>query len=244
MKTQIDLLKLPQHVAIIMDGNGRWAAKNGEDRLYGHVHGVGSVRRVVEACSELGIQYLTLYAFSIENWERPTQEIKGLMELFVESLKKEIHALHKSNIKVHMIGDSNMLPANAQRELNDSMAVTKKNTGLNLIIAISYGARWEIIHAVQNIAMDIKAGNIDPSNITDKVFQTYLCTRDFPDPDLFIRTSGEHRISNFLLYQLAYTELFFTETLWPDFNKEDLYKAILAYQKRERRFGKTSNQLL
>ncbi len=232
MKTQIDLLKLPTHVAIIMDGNGRWAAKNGEDRLYGHVHGVGSVRRVVEACSELGIQYLTLYAFSIENWERPTQEIKGLMELFVESLKKEIHALHESNIKVHMIGDSNMLPANAQRELNESMEVTKKNTGLNLIIAISYRA------------IDVKAGNIDPANITDKVFQTYLCTRDFPDPDLFIRTSGEHRISNFLLYQLAYTELFFTETLWPDFNKEDLYKAILAYQKRERRFGKTSNQLL
>lgn len=240
---QIDLSKLPQHIAIVMDGNGRWAAAQDKDRLYGHIQGVDSVRRVVEVCSDLKIPYLTLYAFSTENWDRPTQEVNGLMELFVESLRKEIEALHKRNIQVHMIGDYDALPISAQQELQESIDITANNTGLNLIIAISYSARWEIVEAAKQIAFDVKKGKLTPEDITDNLFSQYLCTKNFPDPDLFIRTSGEHRISNFLLYQIAYTELYFTETLWPAFSKEDLYKAIINYQQRERRFGKTSNQI-
>lgn len=241
---QIDLSKLPQHIAIVMDGNGRWAATQDKDRLYGHIQGVDSVRRVVEVCSDLKIPYLTLYAFSTENWDRPIEEVNGLMELFVESLRKEIEALHKRNIRVHMIGDHNTLPLNAQKELQESIDITANNTGLNLIIAISYSARWEMVEAAKQIAFDVKKGKLTPEDITDNLFSQYLCTKNFPDPDLFIRTSGEYRISNFLLYQIAYTELYFTETLWPAFGKEDLYKAIINYQQRERRFGKTSNQLL
>ena len=241
---QIDITRLPKHIAIIMDGNGRWATMHHQDRLYGHAHGVDSVRRVVDVCCTLNIQYLTLYAFSIENWDRPTQEVSGLMELFVESLRKEIDALHQRNVRVHMIGNINRLPANAQQELKESIDITQKNTGLNLIIAISYGARWEIANAAKQIAIDAKNNKLDVEMITDNIFQQYLCTKHFPDPELMIRTSGEHRISNFLLYQLAYTELYFTETLWPDFGKEDLYKAIIDFQQRQRRFGKTSDQLL
>lgn len=239
----IDLSRLPKHIAIVMDGNGRWAAAQHQDRLYGHIHGVDSVRRVVEVCSDLKIPYLTLYAFSTENWDRPTKEVNGLMELFVESLRKEIEALHKRNIRVHMIGNYGSLPIGAQKELKESMDITANNTGLNLIIAMSYSARWEIAKAAQEIALDMKNGKLNSEDITDKIFKDYLCTKDFIDPDLFIRTSGEHRISNFLLYQIAYTELYFTETLWPAFGKEDLYKAIISYQQRERRFGKTSNQI-
>lgn len=241
---QIDLSRLPQHIAIVMDGNGRWAATQDKDRLYGHVQGVDSVRRVVQVCSDLKIPYLTLYAFSTENWDRPIEEVNGLMELFVESLRKEIEALHKRNIRVHMIGDHNTLPINAQKELKESIDITANNTGLNLIIAISYSARWEMVEAAKQIAFNVKKGKLIPEDITDNLFSQYLCTKNFPDPDLFIRTSGEYRISNFLLYQIAYTELYFTETLWPAFGKEDLYKAIINYQQRERRFGKTSNQLL
>lgn len=241
---QVDFSRLPQHIAIVMDGNGRWAATQNKDRLYGHVQGVDSVRRVVQICSELKISYLTLYAFSTENWNRPKTEVNALMELFVESLRKEIEALHKRNIRVHMIGDYESLPAGAQKELQESMDITAHNTGLNLIIAISYSARWEITKAAKQIAIDVKNEKLNAANITDKTFSQYLCTKKFPDPDLFIRTSGEHRISNFLLYQIAYTELYFTETLWPAFGKEDLFKAIISYQQRERRFGKTSDQLL
>lgn len=241
---QIDVTRLPKHIAIIMDGNGRWATMHHRDRLYGHAHGVDSVRRVVDACYTLNIQYLTLYAFSIENWARPTQEVTGLMELFVENLRKEIDTLYKRNVRVYMIGDINRLPIHAQQELKESIDITQKNTGLSLVIAISYSARWEIVNAAKQIALDAKNNKLDVETITDTIFEQYLCTKHFPDPELMIRTSGEHRISNFLLYQLAYTELYFTETLWPDFGKEDLYKAIIDFQQRQRRFGKTSDQLL
>lgn len=240
---KINKQKLPKHIAIIMDGNGRWAQDKGEDRLYGHFHGVESVRRIVEASAELGIQYLTLYAFSTENWDRPQQEVDGLMALLVDTIHKEIDDLNKNNIKLHIIGDMQMLPHFAQSELKEAIASTKNNTGLNLIMALSYSSRWEIVNAVKNIALDVKAGKVDAQSINQEVFQQYLSTKNFPDPELMIRTSGEYRISNFLLYQLAYSEFYFTNTCWPDFKKEDLYNAIIDYQTRERRFGKTGKQI-
>jgi undecaprenyl diphosphate synthase len=242
-KELIDVQRLPRHIAIIMDGNGRWAKEKGQDRLYGHFHGVESVRNIVEGCAELGIGYLTLYAFSTENWDRPAFEVTGLMELLVETIRKETETLNKNNIKLHVIGDMNMLPANAQHALNESLEITSKNTGLNLVMALSYSSRWELVEAVKNIAADVKAGKIDPATITQDTLQRYLATGNFPDPELMIRTSGEYRISNFLLYQLAYAELYFTQVRWPDFRKENLYEAILDFQSRERRFGKTSDQL-
>lgn len=240
---KIDKQRLPRHIAIIMDGNGRWAKEQGQDRLFGHFHGVESVRNIVEGCAELGVEYLTLYAFSTENWDRPEYEVIGLMELLVSTIRKEVDSLHKNNIKLHVIGDMNMLPEYARNELNEALEYTNKNTGLNLIMALSYSGRWELLNAVKNIAWEVKNGRLSVEEIDQSILQQYLCTSGFPDPELMIRTSGEFRISNFLLYQLAYAELYFTNVRWPDFRKENLYEAILDYQGRERRFGKTSDQL-
>lgn len=240
---KIDKNRLPRHIAIIMDGNGRWAQEKGQDRLFGHFHGVESVRNIVEGASEIGIEYLTLYTFSTENWDRPAYEVSGLMELLVDTIKNEVPVLNKNNIRLHVIGDVLMLPLNARNELQDAIAETSHNTGLNLILALSYSSRWEIVNAVKNIAVDVQAGKISPDSITQDTLQNYLTTSAFPDPELMIRTSGEFRISNFLLYQLAYAELYFTDTRWPDFRKENLIEAILDYQARERRFGKISAQL-
>ena len=235
--------KLPRHIAVIMDGNGRWAKEKGKDRLFGHFSGVESVRNIVEGCAELGIEYLTLYAFSTENWDRPEDEVTGLMELLVQTIKKEVPTLNKNNISLHVIGNISMLPGAAQKEIEEACEETSKNTGLNLVMALSYSSRWEIINAVKNVALKVKNEGLDPDAINEELFKNYLCTANFPDPELMIRTSGEYRISNFLLYQIAYTELYFTNTLWPDFRKENLYEALLNYQNRERRFGKTSDQL-
>lgn len=243
LKEKIDRSRLPRHIAIIMDGNGRWAKEKGQDRLYGHFHGVESVRNIVEGAAELGIEYLTLYAFSTENWDRPQYEVSGLMELLVDTIRKEVPTLNKNNIKLHVIGDMKMLPDYAQKELQEALDETCKNTGLNLIMALSYSSRWELVNAVKNIALDVKEGKINPESVTQDTLQKYLATSEFPDPELMIRTSGEYRISNFLLYQLAYAELYFTNTRWPDFRKENLYEAILDFQNRERRFGKISEQL-
>lgn len=243
LKDQINLEKLPRHIAIIMDGNGRWAEEKGQDRLYGHFHGVESVRNIVEGSAELGIEYLTLYAFSTENWDRPVTEVSGLMELLVETIRKEVPTLNKNNIRLHVIGAMDMLPEYALNALKEALDLTASNTGLNLIMALSYSSRWELVNAVKKIGQDVKAGKVDPESITQDVLQQYLSTSAFPDPELMIRTSGEYRISNFLLYQLAYAELYFTSTRWPDFRKEHLYEAILDFQGRERRFGKTTKQI-
>jgi undecaprenyl diphosphate synthase len=226
-----------------MDGNGRWAQEKGQDRLYGHFHGVESVRNIVEGAAELGIQYLTLYAFSTENWDRPAAEVDGLMTLLVETIRKEVPVLNKNNIRLHMIGDKGMLPDFARQEMEEALQLTAANTGLNLVMALSYSSRWELVNAVKNIGLDVQAGKIDPLQINQEILQQYLTTSHIPDPELMIRTSGEHRISNFLLYQLAYSELYFTNTRWPDFRKENLYEAILDFQSRERRFGKTGKQI-
>ena len=241
---KIDKNNLPRHIAIIMDGNGRWAREKGEDRLFGHFHGVESVRNIVEGSAELGIEYLTLYAFSTENWDRPEYEVIGLMELLVSTIRKEVESLNKNNIRLHVIGDMNMLPEYARKELNEALDITRENTGLNLIMALSYSGRWELLNAVKSIAWEVKSGRMNVENIDQETLQKYLCTSGFPDPELMIRTSGEYRISNFLLYQLAYAELYFTNVRWPDFRKENLYEAILDYQSRERRFGKTSEQVV
>lgn len=243
LKDKIDLNRLPSHIAIIMDGNGRWAQEKGEDRLYGHLHGVESVRNIVEGAAELGIQYLTLYAFSTENWDRPEYEVSGLMELLIDTIKKEVPTLNKNNIRLHVIGDIRMLPENARTELAEALAETAHNTGLNLVMALSYSSRWELVNAIQQIAREVQAGKIVPNEINQHTLQQYLSTKDFPDPELMIRTGGDYRISNFLLYQLAYAELHFTDTRWPDFRKENLYHAILDFQQRERRFGKTGEQV-
>ena len=243
LKESINTQKLPRHIAIIMDGNGRWAKEKGQDRLYGHFHGVESVRTIVEGCAELGVEYLTLYAFSTENWDRPQQEVTGLMELLVDTIRKEVDTLNKNNIRLHVIGNMEMLPEYAKNELNEALSLTAKNTGLSLVMALSYSSRWEIVNAVKNIAIEVKNGKIDPQSITQETIQQHLCTSNFPDPELMIRTSGEYRISNFLLYQLAYAELYFTPVRWPDFSKENLYEAIVDFQNRQRRFGKTSAQI-
>ncbi|MEO6538057.1 MAG: isoprenyl transferase [Ferruginibacter sp.] len=239
----LNLQQLPRHIAIIMDGNGRWAQEQGQGRLFGHLHGVESVRNIVEGAAEIHIEYLTLYAFSTENWERPEYEVTGLMELLVDTIRNEVPTLNKNNIKLHVIGDMEMLPENARKELQDAIKDTSTNTGLNLIMALSYSSRWEIAYAIKKIATDVKKGKILPEEITQDTLQHYLATSAFPDPELMIRTSGEFRISNFLVYQLAYAELYFTNTRWPDFKKENLYEAIADYQQRERRFGKTGEQI-
>lgn len=242
-KSLIDITHLPGHIAIIMDGNGRWAKEKGEDRIHGHQQGVISVREVVEGCGEIGIKYLTLYAFSTENWNRPKYEVDALMELLVSTIRREVDDLKKNNVKLLVIGDFASLPQICQQELNEGMEITAGCTGLKLILALSYSARWEIIRAASQIAEAAAKGNLKPGDIDAEVFNSFLCTKDYPDPELMIRTGGEHRISNFLLYQLAYTELYFTDIHWPDFRKQHLFDAILNYQQRERRFGKTSEQI-
>ena len=239
----LDLSKLPQHIAIIMDGNGRWAQEQGQDRLFGHYQGVISVRKVVEAATEIGIEYLTLYAFSTENWERPQEEVTGLMTLFVDTIAKEVPDLHKNNIKLRFIGNLNLLPPHAKQALENATAQTAQNTGLTLIVALSYSSRWELVEATKNIATKVQKGTLQVDQITEATLSESLATKDFPDPELMIRTSGEYRISNFLLYQLAYAELYFSDIRWPEFRKEDLVKAIAEFQSRERRFGKTSDQI-
>ena len=235
--------KIPRHIAIIMDGNGRWAKERGKDRLFGHQHGVLSVREVVEGCVEVGIKNLTLYAFSTENWKRPENEVNGLMELLVTTIRKEAETLSKNGVRLYVIGDLKTLPQACRNELDEAMELTAGNTNLNLILALSYSAKWEIVEASRKIAKQVSEHTLSVDDITDDIFRANLATAGFPDPELMIRTSGEHRISNFLLYQLAYAELYFTHTHWPDFRKENLYEAILNYQNRERRFGKISEQL-
>ena len=239
----IDRSRLPRHIAIIMDGNGRWAKERGEDRVYGHYEGVVSVREIVNTCGELGIGYLTLYAFSTENWNRPKNEVDALMELLVNTIRKEIEDLKKNNVRLHIIGDFESLPGVCQKELNEARDITAANTGLNLILALSYSAQKEMADAAKKIAQKVAEGTLKVEEINDKVFHQHLYTAQFPDPELMIRTSGEYRISNFLLYQLAYAELFFTQVHWPAFRKQNLYEALLNYQQRERRFGKTSEQI-
>jgi undecaprenyl diphosphate synthase len=240
---QIDLLKLPKHVAIIMDGNGRWAKEKGKLRVFGHHNGVISVRDVVEGCDKLGVKYITLYTFSSENWNRPKFEVMAIMELMVSTIHKEIAGFMKNNIKLNAIGDLDMLPPKCLKELNAAMTKTAANTGVVLTLALSYGSRREILHAVKNIAAQVHSGELEIEDIDEAVFERNLFTNDMPDPELLIRTGGEYRISNYLLWQIAYAELYFTTKLWPDFRKEDLYEAILDYQKRERRFGMTSEQV-
>ena len=241
---KIDKGKLPQHIAIIMDGNGRWAKKKGALRIFGHNNAIAAVRDSSEAAAELGVRFLTLYAFSTENWSRPEDEIKGLMELLVNTIAKETPILMKNNIKLNTIGNFKELPISCQNSLFNAIEKTSQNTGLVLTLALSYSGRWEIVEATKKIIEEIKKGNIDISNLNEDLFSTFLCTFPIPDPELMIRTSGELRISNFLIWQLAYTELYITDVLWPDFRKEHFYEAILDYQKRERRFGKTSEQVL
>jgi undecaprenyl diphosphate synthase len=243
LKEKIDIERLPRHVAIIMDGNGRWAKKKGKMRVFGHEQGAKAVRKTVEGAARLGIQYLTLYAFSTENWGRPKHEVEALMHLLIRSLNKELKTLNNNNIRLEAIGDLASLPKNAAKELEKAIHDTSKNNGLTLILALSYSARWEITHAMQQIARSVANHTLTLDEITDQTVSGHLCTATIPDPELLIRTSGEMRISNFLLWQIAYTELYFTETLWPDFTEEHLYEAILDYQNRERRFGKTSEQL-
>ncbi len=243
IKQKIDISKLPEHVAIIMDGNGRWAKGKGKFRIFGHQNGVSAVKEATEACAEIGVKYLTLYAFSTENWSRPPIEVKALMELLVSTIKKETKVLMKNNIKLAAIGNIDDLPEKCRKELASAINETKDNTRMTLILALSYSSKWDMIEATKKIAEKAKSGEIKIEDINDKTIDEHLSTKNFPNPELMIRTSGEHRISNFLLWELAYSELYFTEKLWPDFNQEDLFLAIIDYQKRERRFGKTSEQI-
>lgn len=244
LRERINIEKIPAHIAIIMDGNGRWAANHGKDRIFGHQQGVESVRKIIEASAELGIKYLTLYAFSTENWGRPDDEVIALMSIMVQSLNNETETLLKNNIRLSAIGDHERLTDEVRERLMETIKLTSGSTGLNLTIALSYSSRWEITEATRKIALEISKGNLDPESFDEEKFEEYLSTKGLPDPDLMIRTSGELRISNFLLWQLAYSELYFTEILWPDFGKEELYMAIIDYQNRQRRFGKTSEQVL
>ncbi|NNF18717.1 MAG: isoprenyl transferase [Flavobacteriaceae bacterium] len=236
--------RLPKHLAIIMDGNGRWAKQQGKMRIFGHENGVNAVRRTVENCAKIGIDYLTLYAFSTENWNRPKIEVDTLMKLLVSSLKKELKTLHKNNIKLNAIGNMDALPKKARKELQEVIDKTSGNSAMTLTLALSYGAREEIKQAVQQISTKVKNNIISPENIDETIINTHLYTHNLPDVDLLIRTSGEHRISNFLLWQIAYAELYFIDVFWPDFDEQHLVAAIINYQNRERRFGKTSEQLI
>lgn len=241
--TAIDPARLPRHVAIIMDGNGRWAKERGKDRIHGHAQGVHSVRAVVNTAGELGIKYLTLYAFSAENWKRPKAEVDALMELLVSTLRQEAEELKEKGVRLHVIGDVENLPKICQQELAEAIHITAGNTHLNLVLALSYSARAEVARAARLLAQAVMEQKIKPEDINEAAFTDWLYTKEIPDPELMIRTSGEHRISNFLLYQLAYAELYFTDVHWPDFRKEHFLEAIAAYQRRERRFGKTSEQI-
>jgi undecaprenyl diphosphate synthase len=241
--SKIDKSRLPEHIAIIMDGNGRWAKTKGNQRIFGHKNGVTAVRETVETAAELGVKFLTLYAFSTENWNRPKAEVNALMQLLVSTLHSESKTLINNNVRLLSIGNHDSLPSGVLKQLNETIQITSKNTGLTLVLALSYSGRWEINKAIQQIAEEISSGALKTSEINENIIHKYLQTAFMPDPELLIRTSGEYRISNFLLWQIAYTELYFTNTLWPDFRKEDLFKAIIDYQSRERRFGKTGDQL-
>ena len=243
LKSQIDENRIPKHIAVIMDGNGRWAKQQGKARVFGHKNGVASVRSTIETCTELGVDYLTLYAFSTENWNRPKLEVKTLMSILVSSLRKELKTFQKNNIKLIAIGDLDGLPEKAKNELNDVIEKTKNNTALTLTLALNYGARDEIVNVIKNISKKVVNNNLKVEEINENIINNHLYTFSLPDVDLMIRTSGEKRISNFLLWQIAYAELYFTDTLWPDFRENNLYAAIIDYQNRERRFGKTSEQI-
>ncbi|MGC8802306.1 MAG: isoprenyl transferase [Bacteroidales bacterium] len=244
LKEKIDRDKLPRHVAVIMDGNGRWARKKGNQRIFGHQNGVKAVRETVEAAAELGIKFLTLYAFSTENWKRPQNEVNALMHLLISTLNTEIKTLQENNVKLLAIGDLDSLPVNVHNQLKSTIELTAKNTGLSLVLALSYSGRWEMLHAMKNLIQLANEGKIFPDDLDEQTFYQFMQSSFMPYPELLIRTSGEYRISNFLLWQIAYTELYFTPILWPDFRKENFYEAILDFQKRERRFGKTSDQLI
>lgn len=241
--SDINLTKLPKHIAVIMDGNGRWAKQHNRPRVFGHSNGVKAVREITEACAEIGVEYLTLYAFSTENWGRPTLEVNALMTLLVDTIRKEIKTLMDNNIRLQAIGDLSGLPQKTAKTLQEGIDQTAKNTRMTLTLALNYSSRWEIVEATKKIVQEFKAKDRDIEEIDDLLIERHLATAGMPDPELLIRTSGEHRISNYLLWQIAYTELYFTDTLWPDFRKEDLYIAIHDFQNRERRFGKTSEQL-
>lgn len=243
IKDKIDMSRLPEHIAVIMDGNGRWAKKQGKMRVFGHQNGVGAVRAVSEACAELGVKYLTLYAFSTENWNRSQMEVDALMKLLSRTIAEETSTLHKNNIRLNVIGDVQRLPKYNYDALMKAIEETKNNDRMTLTLCLSYSGRWEITQAAMMIAEKVKRGELQPEHIDERCFSNFLQTNDMPDPELLIRTSGEERISNFLLWQLAYSEFYFTDKLWPDFGKDDLYDAIINYQSRERRFGKTTEQL-
>ncbi len=241
-KENIDKNKIPVHIAVIMDGNGRWAKRKGKERIIGHQHGVKAVREVTEAAAELGVKYLTFFAFSTENWQRPADEVNALMSLLVNTLNAEIDTLMKNNIKLNTIGNLDILPGTVRKNLMKTIGRTAGNKGMTLTLALSYSARWEVAKAARDLARDVAEGTVDVDKIDEKLFAQYLQTKNIPDPDILIRTSGEYRISNFLLWQIAYTELYFTKKLWPDIRKKDLYRAITDYQRRERRFGRISEQ--
>lgn len=241
---KIDLNNTPEHIAIIMDGNGRWARQQGHDRLFGHNYGVEAVREALRAAQKTNVKYLTLYAFSTENWNRPKEEVEGLMDLLVSTIAGEVEELDKNDVKIYAIGDIQGLPASCQEELKAASDRTKDNQGVHLILALNYSSRWEMVNAIRNIARNVADGKLDPEEIDEDTLIHELTTNEIPDPELLIRTSGEHRVSNFLLWQIAYSEFYFTDVLWPDFKEENLYEAILDYQSRERRFGMVSEQLV
>jgi undecaprenyl diphosphate synthase len=243
LKDQIITERLPKHVAVIMDGNGRWAKRQGAERIFGHQHGVKAVRDTTEAAAELGIQFLTLYAFSTENWNRPRAEVDALMELLIHTIHAETATLNKNNIRLLAIGDLHSLPGNCYEQLQEAIRETSTNTRMTLVLALSYSSKWEITAAMKRIAIEVRDGMLKPEDIREDLISGYLTTAGIPDPELLIRTSGEHRISNFLLWQIAYAELYFTDKLWPEFGKDDLYAALVDYQQRERRFGMVSEQL-
>jgi len=244
LKSQIVSNNIPVHVAVVMDGNGRWAKQHGKPRVFGHKNGVKSIRDVSEAAAELGIKYLTLYAFSTENWNRPALEVNALMTLLVETIRKEVATLNKNNIRLQAIGDISRLPEKSRKALAKAIEDTAQNNMMTMVLALNYSSKWELTKAVIDIAKQVKENKLDLGSIDESVITRHLATKDIPDPELLIRTSGELRLSNFLLWQLAYSELYFTDTYWPDFNKEEFFKAIISYQSRERRFGKTSEQLI
>ena len=244
MKEKIDLGNLPQHIAVIMDGNGRWAKQQGAMRIFGHHHGIKSVRDTVEGCVELGVKHLTLYTFSTENWGRPKLEVEGIMQLLIKTIRDEVPDLHKNNVRLKAIGQIESLPKKAHRELMEAIEMTQNNTGLTLSLALSYSGKWDIVQATKQIAQQVQAEQLNIDDISEKTFEKYLATENAPDVDLLIRTGGDHRISNYLLWQSAYAELYFLDNVfWPEFRREHLFEAIAIYQQRERRFGKTSEQV-
>lgn len=243
LKDKIDLALLPEHVAIIMDGNGRWAKTHGKPRIFGHQNGVKAVREVTEAAAEIGIKYLTLYAFSTENWDRPKLEVNALMHLLIDTVRKELSTLNDNDIRLQAIGDLSRLPSKTHKALQEGIENTRNNKRMTLVLALNYSGRWELLQAVKNMAVDLKNNALLESDMTEEKMNNYLATNQIPDPELMIRTSGELRISNFLLWQLAYAELYFTDIFWPDFRKEHFYEALLDFQNRERRFGKISEQI-